>query len=266
MPKPTLKQLIETFTEEELTLTVPIDFQDVNADDYPIVNQYNTYLSSGNYDAALQYRNANSSILDKYIFDAKKMNMLQAMAINAYLFAKDNNGPTTPQGVNIVACTATGIENASTKLISGTITEVALASKENNYIPVSTTSDDETFLAAEDNGIRIYEYGYYLVCASAYITTNSTNGRIGRSIFVKLDNGKESKEILSTTETATDNGKGVMGAISTATKLIRITAEEMNPYKGASAKLNLYARCSGANGTVDNDNHSTFLTVIRIGS
>lgn len=88
MPKPILKDIIETFTEEELNLTVPIHFQDVSLNDYEYVNTYNTYLQNGDYRAAVEYRKRYSELLDKYIFDAKKMNILISLVINSYLFAK----------------------------------------------------------------------------------------------------------------------------------------------------------------------------------
>lgn len=303
MPDITLRELINTFTEQELDLIVPIDFQDVSADDYELVNEYNAYLANGNFDAALQFRNANADVLDKYIFDAKKMNMLQSMVINAYLFAKDEkaakyssydnsntgleadnvqeaidetfrtvnntietnvaelneNAAKTPQDLNIVAYTVTGAAEATTSLKDGEITEIALKQE-------TKTSDNEEFIANEDGGIRIYEYGWYLISASAYIKSDAANGRIARSIFVMLDNGTEETEILSSTETVYDTSKGVMGAIATATKLIHITQDHMDQDNESSAKISLHARSKGADGTVDNDNHSTFLTVVRIGS
>lgn len=99
MPNPTLREIVETFTEEELSLTVPIEFQDVSADDYPYVNEYNRLLASAQtnadtdegYDAfvaANEYRTANQEHIDKYVFDAKKLNILMTLVINAYVFAK----------------------------------------------------------------------------------------------------------------------------------------------------------------------------------
>ena len=79
-------------------LTVPIEFQDVSADDYPYVNEYNRLLASAQtnadtdegYDAfvaANEYRTANQEHIDKYVLDAKKLNILIALVINAYMFA-----------------------------------------------------------------------------------------------------------------------------------------------------------------------------------
>lgn len=98
MPNPTLREIVETFTEEELSLTVPIEFQDVSADDYPYVNEYNRLLASAQtnadtdegYDAfvaANEYRTANQEHIDKYVLDAKKLNILMTLVINAYMFA-----------------------------------------------------------------------------------------------------------------------------------------------------------------------------------
>lgn len=113
MPNPTLRQIVDTFTENELDLTVPIDFQDVNATDFPIVKQYNTYLADGNYNAALRYRNENINTLDKYIFDAKKINILQSLAINAYLFAKGEKSAVNTSYDNTKSgCSAANVQGA----------------------------------------------------------------------------------------------------------------------------------------------------------
>lgn len=105
MPNPTLREIVETFTEEELSLTVPIEFQDVSADDYPYVNEYNRLLASAQtnadtdegYDAfvaANEYRTVNQEHIDKYVLDAKKLNILMTLVINAYMFAKGEKSAT----------------------------------------------------------------------------------------------------------------------------------------------------------------------------
>lgn len=99
MPNPTLREIVETFTEEELALTVPIEFQDVSLEDYPYVNEYNRLLASAQanlddeagynaFQAAYEYRVANKDKIDKYIIDAKKLNILMTLVINAYMFSK----------------------------------------------------------------------------------------------------------------------------------------------------------------------------------
>lgn len=84
----TLRDIVNTFTEQELDLTIPLEYKDVDANSYPYVNQYNSYLSVGDYESAYNYRVENSAILEPLIHDAKKANTLLALAINSYLFAK----------------------------------------------------------------------------------------------------------------------------------------------------------------------------------
>lgn len=84
----TLRDIVNTFTEQELDLTIPLEYKDVDANSYPYVNQYNSYLSVGDYESAYNYRVENSAILEPLIHDAKKANTLLAIAINSYLFAK----------------------------------------------------------------------------------------------------------------------------------------------------------------------------------
>ena len=82
----TVGEFVSTLTDNELKLTLPIDFQDVNAGDYEVVNKYNQLLANQDYQGAAKYRLEHSE-LEKYIFDAKKMNYLQTLALNAYLYA-----------------------------------------------------------------------------------------------------------------------------------------------------------------------------------
>ena len=123
MPNPTLREIVETFTEEELSLTVPIEFQDVSADDYPYVNEYNRLLASAQinadtdegYDAfvaANEYRTANQEHIDKYVLDAKKLNILMTLVINAYMFAKGEKSATN-----------TSYDNSESGLESTTVQE-----------------------------------------------------------------------------------------------------------------------------------------------
>lgn len=298
MPNTTLKDIVNTFTEEELNLTVPIDFQDVDQDHYDLVNEYNTYLSNGNYAAALNLRNNNTE-LDKYIFDAKKMNMLQSMVINAYLFAKDEKSakytqyddtntkfgatnvqaaienmdkkmdsnlktiekkmPSEPQDVNIIVCTSTGTSDTTTTLADGVITKIPLT-----QMQAESPSDGNDFMEINKNGeFEISERGWYLISASTYMVSDKTDGYITRGVFVNLDYGKGTEELLSSTVSAYDEGKGTYGAVATATKLVRFDGNNMDEHQ--IAKLTLNARIKNATGRVSNANNSTFLTVIRIG-
>lgn len=121
MPNPTLREIVETFTEEELALTVPIEFQDVSLEDYPYVNEYNRLLASAQassdtdegynaFQAAYKYRLANQDKIDKYIIDAKKLNILMTLVINAYMFAKGEKSATN-----------TSYDNSISKFISDNV-------------------------------------------------------------------------------------------------------------------------------------------------
>lgn len=103
---PTLRDIVNTFTEQELDMTVPLDFKSVDADSLPYVEQYNKYLANGDYQSAYDYRIANSEILEPRIYDDVKANIQQALAINAYVFAKGEKSAentsydNTSSGVN----------------------------------------------------------------------------------------------------------------------------------------------------------------------
>lgn len=83
-----LRDIVDTFTEQDLDLVVPIDFKDVDSESLPYINTYNGYLASKKYEEAYQYRLDNADILEPLILDAKKLNIQQAIMINTYLFAK----------------------------------------------------------------------------------------------------------------------------------------------------------------------------------
>ena len=108
MPNPTLRQLISTFTEQELDLNLPLNLQDVSAEDLELVDQYNAYIANKDYQTAYDFRLANPQ-LEKYIIDAKKLNTLIMMWINAYLFAQEEK-----TAANISYDNNSGIVNAAT--------------------------------------------------------------------------------------------------------------------------------------------------------
>lgn len=98
----TLRDIIDTFTEQDLDTSVPIALQDVSETDYVTVNTYNNYIKNGDYSTAISYRNVHPE-LEKYILDVKKYNILQAFIINAYLYAKSQKqqcqiSTNTPEG------------------------------------------------------------------------------------------------------------------------------------------------------------------------
>ena len=84
----TLRDLVNTFTEQELDMTVPFDFKNPTSETIEYVNTYNTYIANGDYQAAKEYRTAHADILEPMIHDATALNRQQAMMINTYLFAK----------------------------------------------------------------------------------------------------------------------------------------------------------------------------------
>ena len=103
----TLRDLVNTFTEQELDMSIPIDFKNPTAETVEYANQYNTLLAAGDWQAAYEYRVANADILEPMIHDAKALNRQQAMMINAYLFAKGEKSAkntsydNTSSGVNV---------------------------------------------------------------------------------------------------------------------------------------------------------------------
>lgn len=83
-----LRDIVDTFTEQDLDLIVPIDFKDVDSESLPYIDTYNGYLASKRYEDAYNYRLEHSDILEPLILDAKKLNIQQAIMINTYLYAK----------------------------------------------------------------------------------------------------------------------------------------------------------------------------------
>ena len=84
----TVNDLISTFTETELNLTVPLDVQSISETDYETVNEYNNYLANRDLASATTFR-VNHPELEKYIWDEKKINILQLMWMNSYIYAKN---------------------------------------------------------------------------------------------------------------------------------------------------------------------------------
>lgn len=87
-----LRDIINTFTEQELDMTVPFDFKNPTSETIKYADEYNQLLASGQYQAAYEYRVKNADVLEPMIHDANALNKQQAMMINTYLFA--NKGVT----------------------------------------------------------------------------------------------------------------------------------------------------------------------------
>lgn len=83
----TLRELIKTFTEQELDMAVPIDFKNPTSETIEYANEYNEYLAQGKYQDAYNYRVKYSDVLEPMIHDANALNRQQAMMINTYLLA-----------------------------------------------------------------------------------------------------------------------------------------------------------------------------------
>lgn len=84
----TLRDIVNTFTEQELDMTVPFDFKNPTNETIEYVDHYNQLLANGNYQEAMEYRKQNADILEPLIYDANALNRQQAMMINTYLFAR----------------------------------------------------------------------------------------------------------------------------------------------------------------------------------
>lgn len=84
----TLRDIVNTFTEQELDMTIPFDFKNPTNETIEYVDHYNQLLANGNYQEAMEYRKQNADILEPLIYDANALNRQQAMMINTYLFAR----------------------------------------------------------------------------------------------------------------------------------------------------------------------------------
>lgn len=166
MPNPTLREIVETFTEEELSLTVPIEFQDVSADDYPYVNEYNRLLASAQtnadtdegYDAfvaANEYRTVNQEHIDKYVLDAKKLNILMTLVINAYMFAKGEKSATNTSYDNSMSgASSTNVQDVIDECFQSVSSGKALIASAitDKRVPTDATA---TFQEMYDNIMKI---------------------------------------------------------------------------------------------------------------
>lgn len=102
----TLRDLVNTFTEQELDMSVPIDFKNPTTETIKYANQYNAFLAAGDWQGAYNYRLQYADILEPMIHDARALNIQQAMMINTYLFAKGEKSATNTSYDN----TNTGID------------------------------------------------------------------------------------------------------------------------------------------------------------
>lgn len=84
----TLRDIVNTFTEQELDMTVPFDFKNPTNETIEYADHYNQLLANGNYQEAMEYRKQNADILEPLIYDANALNRQQAIMINTYLFAR----------------------------------------------------------------------------------------------------------------------------------------------------------------------------------
>ena len=109
----TLRDIVNTFTEQELDMSIPIDFKNPTAETIEYANRYNALLAAGDWQAAYEYRMENADILEPMIHDANALNRQQAMMINTYLFAK---GGKTAEN--------TSYDNTTSKLEGDNIQEV----------------------------------------------------------------------------------------------------------------------------------------------
>ena len=112
-----LRDIVDTFSEQDLDLIVPIDFKDADSESLPYINTYNGFLASKKYEEAYQYRLEHSDILEPLIIDAKKLNIQQAMMINTYLFAKgEKSALNTMYDNNISKLIADNVQDAIDEL------------------------------------------------------------------------------------------------------------------------------------------------------
>lgn len=83
----TLREIVDTFTEQELDMTVPFDFKNPTNENIEYVDHYNKLIADGKYEDAMVYRKEHTE-LESLIYDANTLNRQQALMINTYLFAK----------------------------------------------------------------------------------------------------------------------------------------------------------------------------------
>lgn len=140
----------------------------------------------------------------------------------------------------------TGLANSTTSLQNSSTTTcipIGVYTKYNNLGTVTSAG-----------GVTIPK-GTYLISAACYITSSSITGRVSRGVFVKDSSASSGNEILASIEHQNATNAQVMGAVAAAAKLVTIDS---------SKTLYLHARCVGTTATVDNDNISTYLSILRI--
>lgn len=127
----TLRDLVNTFTEQELDMSIPIDFKNPTAETVEYANQYNSLLAAGDWQGAYEYRVANADILEPMIHDAKALNRQQAMMINTYLFAKGEKAASNTSFDN----TLSGVDaNTVQKVIDLLLTNLNTLSTQQNSL------------------------------------------------------------------------------------------------------------------------------------
>lgn len=108
-----LRDLVNTFTEQELNMSIPIDFKNPTAETVEYANHYNKLLADGDWSGAYNYRAEHADILEPMIHDAKALNRQQAMMINTYLFAKGEKSASNTSFDN----TLSGVDESTVQAV-----------------------------------------------------------------------------------------------------------------------------------------------------
>lgn len=233
MPNPTLREIVETFTEEELSLTVPIEFQDVSADDYPYVNEYNRLLASAQinadtdegYDAfvaANEYRTANQEHIDKYVLDAKKLNIIMTLVINAYMFTKGEKSATNTSYDNSMSgASSTNVQDALDECFQSVSDGKALVASAITDKRVSTDAT-ATFAKMAEN--------------IAKIVLGSGNATAGDVLSGKTFTNNDGVEYVGSMTNNAGTSKSAAGSLDSTNSRVQLTIPA-NAYYSTASKL-----------------------------
>lgn len=109
-------------------------------------------------------------------------------------------------------------------------------------------------LTVTEGGIKITTAGRYRITASAYVQ-NTATGSTGRGVYVMRATSSEAFSAATEVLSAMDNFTQSAGGICAGPKILALSANDI---------IYLAARSTGAAGTCDQDNVSTYLLIERL--
>ena len=144
------------------------------------------------------------------------------------------------------AITVNGTSGSSVSLPTGTITKIELTQ-------ICASSDKNGVFSIVDGDLQVNVSGIYAIAGSVYISASSSAANAGKGVYIR---DSSDKELVSAIDFFNVTSSATSGAVSTATKLVSLSAGET---------LRLCGRTLSTSGTAYLGNASTYLTVLKVG-